>query len=144
MRVQIGVLFKTGFAEEGLEQSREHVEGGHACGDEADEPEELAYGIGRDEGTEEDFVFGEEAGERGIPAMAKTPIVMVQKVTGMRLRRSPMLRISCSPERAWMTEPAARKSRALKKAWVRRWKIPAVLGTNSQARNIYPNWETVE
>ena len=27
---------------------------------------------------------------------------------------------------AWMTEPAPRKSRALKKAWVKRWKSPAV------------------
>jgi hypothetical protein len=26
---------------------------------------------------------------------------------------------------AWMTEPAARKSSALKKAWVIRWKMPA-------------------
>ena len=29
--------------------------------------------------------------------MAKTPEVIVQKVTGMRLRRPPMLRMSCSP-----------------------------------------------
>ncbi len=60
-----------------------------------------------------------------MPAMANTPALMVQKVTGMRLRKPPMTRISCSPESAWMTEPAPRKSRALKKAWVIKWKMPA-------------------
>ena len=43
--------------------------------------------------------------------MAKTPADMVQKVMGMRVRRPPILRMSCSPPSAWMTEPAARKSR---------------------------------
>ena len=38
----------------------------------------------------------------------------------------PILRMSCSPERAWITEPADKKSRALKNAWVMRWKIAAV------------------
>ena len=57
--------------------------------------------------------------------MAKTPADMVQKVMGIALRRPPMTRMSCSPLRAWMTEPAARKSRALKKAWVMRWKMAA-------------------
>ena len=61
----------------------------------------------------------------GMPAMAITPAVMVQKVTGIRVRRPPILRMSCSPPMAWMTEPAARKSSALKKAWVIRWKMPA-------------------
>jgi len=27
---------------------------------------------------------------------------------------------------AWITDPAARKSKPLKKAWVNRWKSPAV------------------
>ncbi len=57
--------------------------------------------------------------------MAKTPIVMVQKVMGMRLRRPPITRMSCSPLSAWMTEPAARNSSALKKAWVTTWKMAA-------------------
>ena len=50
-------------AEEGLEPEAEHVEGGHAGGDEADEPEQLAEGVRRDEGLVEDLVLGEEAGE---------------------------------------------------------------------------------
>ncbi len=36
-----------------------------------------------------------------------------------------MLRMSCSPLMAWMTEPAPRNSRALKKACVKTWKTPA-------------------
>gem|GEM_PF-4682643 len=60
-----------------------------------------------------------------MPQMAKTPAVMVQKVMGIFFQRPPMRRMSCSPEMAWMTEPAARKSRPLKKAWVMRWKMPA-------------------
>ena len=58
------VLVEALGAEEGLEPEAEHVEGGHACGDEADEPEELAERIGRDESAEEDLVLGEETGQR--------------------------------------------------------------------------------
>ncbi len=36
-----------------------------------------------------------------------------------------MLRMSCSSETAWMTEPEPRNSSALKKACVNRWKIAA-------------------
>ena len=36
-----------------------------------------------------------------------------------------MRRMSCSWCRAMITEPAARNSTALKKAWVIRWKIAA-------------------
>ena len=32
-----------------------------------------------------------------------------------------MLRMSCSPLMAWMTDPAPRNNRALKKAWVKTW-----------------------
>ena len=38
--------FRAAFAEEGLEPEPEHVERGHAGGDEADEPEELAERVG--------------------------------------------------------------------------------------------------
>ena len=59
-----GVLIEARLAEEGHEPEAEHVEGGHAGGDEADEPEELAEpGLARDEGLVEDLVLGEEAGE---------------------------------------------------------------------------------
>ena len=52
-------------AEEGLEPEAEHVEGGQAGGEEADEPEELAEGVGAGEGLVEDLVLREEAGEGG-------------------------------------------------------------------------------
>jgi len=44
----------------------------------------------------------------------------------------------------WITEPAPRKRRALKKAWVIRWKIPETKAPTPQAMTIYPNWLTVE
>ena len=43
---EVGVLVEARLAEEGLEPEAEHVEGGHAGGDEADEPEELAERVG--------------------------------------------------------------------------------------------------
>ncbi len=80
----------------------------------------------------------------GMPAMAKVAAVIVQKVHGMCLRRPPMRRMSCSPPRAWITEPAPRNSKPLKKAWVIRWKMPAENAATPQARNMYPSWEMVE
>ena len=50
-------------AEEGLKPEAEHVEGGEAGGDEADEPEEFGEGVGAGEDVEENLVFREEAGE---------------------------------------------------------------------------------
>ena len=47
-----------------------------------------------------------------------------------------MLRMSCSPDIAWMTEPEPRKSSALKKAWVKTWKTPAAKAPTPQARNM--------
>ena len=60
-----------------------------------------------------------------IPASDKLPITMSQWVMGMRDLRPPILRMSCSSETAWITEPAPRKRSALKKAWVAKWKIAA-------------------
>src|SRR5580704_11775069 len=60
--VEVGVFLKTLFAEEGLEPEAEHVEGGHAGGEQTDEPEEFAEGVVACECAVEDFVFGEEAG----------------------------------------------------------------------------------
>ena len=53
--------------------------------------------------------------------MATAAHIMVKKVHGIFLRRPPMLRMSCSPESAWITLPAPRNSSALKNAWVIRW-----------------------
>ena len=44
--------------------------------------------------------------------------------------------MSCSPPSAWMTLPAARKSSALKKAWVTRWKMPADLGADHREEHV--------
>ncbi len=60
-----------------------------------------------------------------MPARASDPTTKVPKVMGMGLRSPPMslMLFECT---AWITDPAARKSSALKKAWVKRWKSPAV------------------
>ena len=57
----------------------------------------------------------------GMPEIATHAQTMVQKVQGIFLRNPPMLRRSCSPESAWITLPAPRKSSALKNACVTRW-----------------------
>ena len=57
--------------------------------------------------------------------MASQATTMVAVVTGSLRHSPPMRRRSCSPPRAWITAPAPRKSRALKKAWVVRWNMPA-------------------
>src|ERR1700674_4344611 len=80
----------------------------------------------------------------GMPAIANVAGNMVQCVMGMRLCRSPMLRMSCSPLMAWITEPDPRKSSALKNAWVKTWKTPAANAPTPRARNMYPSCETVE
>ena len=68
--------------------------------------------------------------------MASVAMNMVQWVIGMRRCRSPMLRMSCSPLIAWITEPAPRNSSALKKACVKTWKTPAAKAPTPSARNM--------
>ncbi len=60
-----------------------------------------------------------------MPAMASQPMRKVKKVMGMCLRSPPIFRMSCSSCMPWMTEPAARNIRPLKKAWVIMWKPAA-------------------
>ena len=50
----------------------------------------------------------------------------VQAVIFVTFHRPPILRMSCSPPRAWITLPAPRKSNALKNAWVVTWNIAAL------------------
>src|SRR6478735_8674720 len=61
------------------------------------------------------------------PTSASEPIMNVQNVIGMYLRRPPMSFFMskewCEPE--WLTDPAPRKRRALKNAWVKRWNTAA-------------------
>ena len=61
----------------------------------------------------------------GVPIRARVPMSEVIQVIGMYLRKPPILRMSCSWCIAMITEPAARNSSALKKAWVPRWKMLA-------------------
>ena len=45
--------------------------------------------------------------------MASQATTMVTKVTGIALRRPPILRMSCSPAMAWITEPGAEEEQRL-------------------------------
>ena len=72
--------------------------------------------------------FDQNPAKGKMPASAKDPIMNVQNVIGMGFRRPPMsLFMSnewCDPEK--LTDPAPRKSKALKNAWVNRWNTAAV------------------
>ena len=69
--------------------------------------------------------FDQNPANGGTPAIASHPTTIVPAVIGMSLRSAPMCRMSCSPSSPWITEPAPRKRRALKQAWVIMWKIAA-------------------
>src|SRR5437870_767786 len=60
----------------------------------------------------------------GKPASDNAPMSIVQYVRGMYFLSPPISVMSLVPT-AWMTEPAARNSSALKNAWVKRWNMPA-------------------
>jgi len=57
--------------------------------------------------------------------MARVAIPIVQPVIFILGNRPPILFMSCWPAMAWIADPAPRKSRALKNAWVIRWNTPA-------------------
>ncbi len=58
------------------------------------------------------------------PASESEPTTKVAKVTGIARESPPISRMSKVPV-AWFTEPEPRKSSALKKACVKRWKTAA-------------------
>ncbi len=72
--------------------------------------------------------FDQNPANGKIPASASDPMMNVQKVIGMNLRRPPMSFFMsnewCDPE--WLTDPAPRNSSALKNACVKRWNTAAV------------------
>jgi hypothetical protein len=76
--------------------------------------------------------------------MAMVAMRKVQKVIGIFDFSPPMLRTSCSPLMAWMTEPEPRKRQALKKAWVTRWNTPALNAPTPTPIIMKPSCETVE
>ncbi len=69
--------------------------------------------------------FDQKPASGNTPARASEPSSIVQNVIGMFFRSPPisLMLFECT---AWITEPAPRNSRALKNAWVNRWKNPAV------------------
>src|SRR5262249_8784425 len=78
----------------------------------------------------------------GKPAMAQVAIRNVQAVIGIFFHNPPMLRMSCSPLMAWMTDPDPRNKQALKNAWVTRWKMPAVNAPTPTPMNKNPDVHT--
>ena len=76
--------------------------------------------------------------------MASVPTRNVPNVQGIFRRSPPILRMSCSPPSAWITEPEPRKSSALKKACVNRWNTATPKAPTPAARNMKPSWLTVE
>jgi len=72
----------------------------------------------------------------GRPAIASQPSSEVAKVIGMTLRSPPIFHGLVSSAIACMTEPAARKSSALKKPWVSRWKTPATCAPSPTPMNM--------
>src|SRR3954454_8689056 len=62
----------------------------------------------------------------GMPDNASDAATNVANVTGMYLRRPPILRMSNVWWAAWLTEPAPRNRHALNMAWVNRWKMAPV------------------
>jgi hypothetical protein len=68
--------------------------------------------------------------------MASTPIRNTQWVCGIRRARPPIFSMFCSWCMARITAPEPRKSRALKKAWVPRWKSAAAYPPQPAARNM--------
>jgi len=68
--------------------------------------------------------FEKKPANGGTPTSASDPARKAHLVHRIRCPMPRMLRMSCSPESAWMTMPAAMKSRALKNACVIRWNIP--------------------
>ena len=79
-----------------------------------------------------------------MPASASEQMRNVLWVVGMYFRNPPISRMSNVWWHACDTEPAPRKSAALKKAWVNRWKIAAVHAPTPSAMTMKPSWLTVE
>ena len=72
----------------------------------------------------------------GRAASAAPPTMKLAYASGSFLHRPPILKMFCSWWQAMITEPEARNSSALKKAWVIRWKIAASQAPTPSARNM--------
>src|SRR5579883_2132967 len=103
---------------EDAEDEAEHIEGGQSGGQKADTPEDVVPGVAaarrlRQHGTE-NLVLAPEAGERRDAADGQRGDEECPEGDGQFLAQAAMARMSCWPLSAWITTPAARKSRALK------------------------------
>ena len=74
----------------------------------------------------QDRVLAPEAGKREHAGQGQAAEEERPCVIGIRCRRPPNRRMSITPPIACITLPAPRNSRALKKACVNRWNMPAV------------------
>ena len=80
--------------------------------------------------------FEKNPAKGGMPMSASDPIRKAIFVTGSSRPTPASLRMSCSPARAWMTTPAARKRSALKNACVIRWNIAFPYAPRPAPRNM--------
>ncbi len=89
--------------------------------------------------------FDQNPASGAMPASAADPIRNVQNVTGIGFRNPPMS-LMLLEWTAWITEPAPRKSSALKNACVNRWKNDALrpAGPSDMAATMYANCDNVE
>ena len=69
--------------------------------------------------------FDQKPANGGTPAIASHPTMNVAAVTGSHRRSPPIRFMSCSSWRPWITDPAPRNNRALKKACVTMWNTAA-------------------
>lgn len=81
---------------------------------------------------------------KGVPVRARLPSVRQEDVKGVRWCIPPILRMSCSSLRLWMTEPEQRKSIALKNAWVQIWRKASCGWFRPMVTIIRPSWLDVE
>ena len=78
--------------------------------------------------------FDQKPASGGIPAIADRRDRERPNVTGIFFASPPILRMSCSPESAWITLPAPRNRQALKNACVTTWKMADAVGAHAQRR----------
>jgi hypothetical protein len=70
--------------------------------------------------------FDQKPASGKTPARASVAITKHHLVIGKYFLRPPISRMSNVWWQAWLIEPAHRKRQALKKAWVKRWKMAPV------------------
>ena len=101
-------------AEERHGHQAEHVERRHQRGHDGENPDRFVA----QESAEQDLVLAEEPGKRRDPGDRQRADHHREVGDGRYFFKPPILRMSCSPPMAWITEPLPRNSSALKNACV--------------------------